>query len=590
MHSKRSVPSRLLPMILLLASLFSGAAPAACQNERDVQVFARPQVSVPSGLRLAVVVGIDEYSRLGGLQCAERDAEDIAQELARVGFTVARMRLDGKDGATRPLTAAAVLAQVDAVCAPFRGRTAAAAANPQPVAGTVLFYFSGHGFEDAAGRTFLCPFDTDPANLEGTALPLDVVHDHLRAAGIPRRLLVVDMCRNEPGRSGEQRTVQLARFQQAQGSGFLFATAPGSRSYEPMAGMRDERGVVIQNGLFTHFLLRGLRGEADGSRSEVDGCVTFREVAYFVADGLARLSVAQAQYRQVPYLRWDGTAEDVLLRVLEAAPPRPAAAAATADHLPPEPTTVGEWAEVLEKAPDPAVVVDLEARLRIVGTGLPWRVRDRRTGLVMLLVPRGKFVMGAGFDDASAGKDEPAHPRQIRRSFYLGESELRREQWGRVLGAAGVASGPADDPVVQVAEEDLQRFLQQTGLRLPSEAEWEYACRAGTSTPFWSGTTWKVGTGPVGASAMAGAETPNPWGFRGMHGGVLEWCADAYGPYPLLGGDERPAISAAADAARVLRGGSFAHELPFCRSAARHKAAVGTRREHIGVRVARWPQ
>ncbi|MCU0866434.1 MAG: caspase family protein [Planctomycetes bacterium] len=293
-----------LALLVRLALVLFAATLLRAQDGRDVGVFRRDAAPV-GGKRLAVVVGLDEYASLRRLNYADRDADDVARELEAIGFAVMRMRLDGRDGAAKPLTATSVLTQVEKMCRLAKGD------------GTVLFYFSGHGFEDTAGRTFLCPYETDVQKLALTGLDLEEVQSRLVASGVRQRLLVVDMCRNDPSKSAGDRGVQLQRFAKAQGTGLLFSTAPGSRSFEPEPGMKDEAGVVMQNGLFTHYLLRGLRGEADrGGQAKADGLLTFREVAYFVSEGLTKLSMKYAQCEQEPYLRWDGTAEDVLLRVM----------------------------------------------------------------------------------------------------------------------------------------------------------------------------------------------------------------------------------------------------------------------------------
>jgi sulfatase modifying factor 1 len=581
---------RMLPRILALSALLTPVSLPA-QDGKDVGVFRRE--SAPAlGRRLAVVVGIDEYESLRKLDCAQRDAEDVARELEAIGFTVKQMRVDGRGDAPRPLSPTAILAQIDKMCRLAQG------------GGTVLFYFSGHGFENAKGQTFLCPFGTDPAQLEGTGLDLEEVQKRLIASGVPQRLLVVDMCRNELGKSATEAPIRLERFQKAQGTGLLFSTAPGSRSYEPLPGMKDDAGVVIQNGLFTHYLLRGLRGEADrGAQAKPDGFVTFREVAYFVADGLAAMSMRHSQCEQVPYLRWDGTADDVLLRVLPApvaatAPVvQPTVQPAVQPAAQPQPVVpskpevaasrdVSSWAKVLRVDPDPNVVTDADARSKIVASGWPWRVEDKVSGIVLLLVPPGEFMMGSPANEPDRSSDETQHRRRITHAFYLGETEVTQASWQRVMGNNPSSRQGASNPVEMVSWYDIQPFLQKTGLSLPSEAQWEYACRAGTTTPFSFGATLTAQQANVGDQTVpVGTLGKNVWGFADMHGNVWEWCAGGDGAYPSDGATEAPE----AGTSRVLRGGSWSSGLARCRAAFRYGTAPAFRTGSLGFRAARTP-
>jgi sulfatase modifying factor 1 len=586
---------RALPFLL---SFFAALGAAIAQTGRDVGVFRR-DAAPSTGRGLAIVVGCDQYESLATLQFAERDADDVGKELEAIGFRVVRMRVGGPTDEPKPLTGGAILTQVEKLCR---------VAEPD---GALLFYFSGHGFEAADGRVYLCPFGADPAKLQSTGLDLEEVQKRFVGSGCKQRLLVVDMCRKAKDKSIADRELTLQRFQQAQGTGFLFSTAPGTLSFEPEAGMKDEAGVVMQNGLFTHYLLRGLRGEADrGRRAQKDGFVTFREVAYFVSDGLADLSLKYRALEQVPYLRWDGTAEDVLLRVLaeplavSPSAPEVQPAAQPQPVVPSKPEgaagrDVSSWAKVLRVDPDPSVVTDAEARSQIVATGWPWRVEDKASGIVMLLVPPGEFMMGSPANEADRGSEEEQHRRRITQAFYLGETEVTQASWQRVMGNNPSHFQGSSNPVEQVSWNDIQPFLQKTGLALPSEAQWEYACRAGTTTAFSFGATlstsqanydgnYTYGPGRKGEyrerTTPVGTLGKNAWGLADMHGNVWEWCADGYqSDYPGDGATEAPA----AGASRVLRGGSWRNGPAFCRAALRSRNGPAGRYVRLGFRAAR---
>jgi formylglycine-generating enzyme required for sulfatase activity len=247
-------------------------------------------------------------------------------------------------------------------------------------------------------------------------------------------------------------------------------------------------------------------------------------------------------------------------------------------------------AEVLSEYPDPAVVTDVAARSRIFATGLPWRVRDRKTGIVMLLCPPGDFTMGSPASEAGRFADETQHRRTIFKAFYLGETEVTQEQWQCVMGGYPSSFKGRSSPVEQVSWDDCKRFCASTGFRLPTEAEWEYACRAGTTDAYagpLEGMGW-YDENSGGRTHAVETKQANPWGLFDMHGNVWEWCEDGYGRYPSLAATQDAARNAEGGA-RVLRGGGWYYGASFCRSANRHYDAPGGTNGFIGFRVARTP-
>jgi formylglycine-generating enzyme required for sulfatase activity len=233
-------------------------------------------------------------------------------------------------------------------------------------------------------------------------------------------------------------------------------------------------------------------------------------------------------------------------------------------------------------------------------TGFPTRILHMPTGAELVLIPAGEFTMGTPASEAERGGDEVPHRRQIRQPFYLGANEVTQAQWRKVMGSNPSAFRGDDLPVEQVSWEDCQQFLTKVGggLRLPSEAEWEYACRAGTTTPFAFGTTIMPaqvnydGNYPYGRASKglyrertvaAGSLPSNAWGLHEMHGNVMEWCQDGYEAYPGSGTEE-PARAAGA---RVLRGGGWSGHAIFCRAASRLRSVPGDRSNFVGLRLAR---
>lgn len=272
---------------------------------------------------------------------------------------------------------------------------------------------------------------------------------------------------------------------------------------------------------------------------------------------------------------------------------------------------LSSWATILETQPDPAIVTDPALRAGIAATGLPWRVRDNGTGIEMLLVPPGTFQMGCvlGSDlHGCYGEELPVHAVTLTSAFYLGRYEVTQAQWAATMGsspslfqASNGYPGSTSRPVERVSWNAIQDFLNAVGMRLPTEAEWEYACRAGTQTPFYNGSTddstlvslaWShdnTCSTPSGCGTReVGQKAPNRLGFHDMLGNVWEWTLDWYGGYS---GSRQvnPTGPNVESAFRVARGqGSFAVSNSM-RASYRGYFQPGFSQFDIGFRVARNP-
>jgi len=250
--------------------------------------------------------------------------------------------------------------------------------------------------------------------------------------------------------------------------------------------------------------------------------------------------------------------------------------------------------EVLAQDPDPAVVTDADARERIKATGKPWKIRHTASGIVMLLCPPGEFLMGSPETEEGRQNNETQHKRVIRSAFYLSQFEVSKAQWRAMTGKdAGDFKGddlPVESVTWNLIHED---FLAPSRgfFRLPSEAEWEYACRAGTTTAYSFGDTITKEQARIrGADNLAscGKFPANPWGFHDMHGNVWEWVEDVYADYPKDGGTEEAVVTGERNA-RVLRGGSWFSSTVYLRSSFRNGLTPGGAGNGIGFRVARAP-
>ena len=266
------------------------------------------------------------------------------------------------------------------------------------------------------------------------------------------------------------------------------------------------------------------------------------------------------------------------------------------------------WATLVEVLPDPAVVTDATLRAAITASGLAWRVRDNGTGIEMLLVPPGIFQMGCimGSDSYGCyGQEQPVHSVTLTNAYYLGRYEVTQAQWQAKMGSnpsyfQGLPDSPSR-PVEQVSWNTIKNFNSATGLRLPTEAEWEFACRAGTTTPFHSGPGFPNGTtndGLVGTIAWfncdggcnthaVGMKAANALGLHDMLGNVWEWQSDWYGGYTSSA--QTNPTGPAGGTYRVLRGGSWDDNSSFVRSSFRGLITPGDSYNLIGFRVARAP-
>ncbi|MFO0830094.1 MAG: SUMF1/EgtB/PvdO family nonheme iron enzyme [Phycisphaerales bacterium] len=266
---------------------------------------------------------------------------------------------------------------------------------------------------------------------------------------------------------------------------------------------------------------------------------------------------------------------------------------------------VPSWATLLEAAPDPAVVTDPSLRAAIIASGRAWRVRDNGTNIEMLLVVPGTFNMGCSPSNQNAcnADENPVHAVTLTNAFYLGQYEVTQAQWTAAMGSNPSAFQGPNRPVEKVSWNMVQGFLTATGMRLPSEAEWEYACRAGTATAFHSmcqapnGTSdnalvpniaWCNANSGLQTHVVGGKEA-NGLGLHDMSGNVWEWVNDWYSDtYYSVSPAVDPPGPATGDL-RVMRGGAFNFNPGDARSSVRFVALPDNAFGFAGFRVARAP-
>jgi len=224
---------------------------------------------------------------------------------------------------------------------------------------------------------------------------------------------------------------------------------------------------------------------------------------------------------------------------------------------------------------------------------LPQRWIEPATQMEFALLPAGDFVVGSPTTESGHQEDEALYPVRVARPLYMGTREVTRGQWITVMEGAEAAAKVTDGnlPVTNITWHDARQFLDRLNhaqawrFRLPSEVEWEYACRAGTTTPYSTGALLSTseanynGEFPLpgqssgenrGRVMPVGSFAANPWGLFDMHGNVWEWTNDAYD-------QER----------KVIRGGSWRFNADSARCALRYHHQPQDGGDSLGLRIVR---
>ncbi len=223
-----------------------------------------------------------------------------------------------------------------------------------------------------------------------------------------------------------------------------------------------------------------------------------------------------------------------------------------------------------------------------------------RVSMKLALIPAGKFMMGSLASEKNRGVDEgPRHEVTLRKPFYMGVYAVTQEQYLQIMGRNPSKFTGAQNPVDTVSWNEAVEFCKKASLktgktmRLPTEAEWEYACRAGGSARFYFGEddsklgdyAWYKNNSNF-TTHPVGQKKPNNWGLYDLTGNVFQWCSDWYGGlyYSATSNNVDPQGSASG-AYRVLRGGGWNNDAGSCRSAYRDWSAPGAFISSIGFRV-----
>ena len=227
-------------------------------------------------------------------------------------------------------------------------------------------------------------------------------------------------------------------------------------------------------------------------------------------------------------------------------------------------------------------------------------------GMEFVLIKPGTFMMGSSADEPGRDDDETQHSVTLTKNFYIQTTEVTQGQWRKVMGnnKAYFRDSGEDYPIESVSFDDCQEFIRKLNkqentnkYRLPTEAEWEYACRAGSKTAFTNGDITKkdfvhntnldqiawYSANAERRTNPAGQKKPNKWGLYDMHGNVWEWCQDwhAMYPYQYLIDPKGPSSGKR----RVFKGGSWLNDAAQCRSANRFREIPSFKSRYLGFRL-----
>ena len=550
------------------------------------------------GRRVALVVGNDAYQAQGVLRNAVNDARAVASALGEVGFAVTRVENADRARLTSALAEFTRSLRSDDVA---------------------LFYFAGHGVQ-VDQENYLMP--TDYAGQTASALRFDAVsasdvQEMLRPARMA--MLVFDACRNNPYR-GVRGGTGLAPMEArgtliayAAGAGEVAAdAAPGASNglftskfvealrepgltasamfmrvrREVVSASNEEQWPAVYNDLLSDFVFRPSATAAVGPTGD--------PLSVVAADGVA--ATVRAQQETVFWQSIQGSTDPADFEAYLELFPNGTFSRLARNRLPAPGGPAGDASPGADPPRD--------------GPGGGEVFRDCPSCPELVVIPAGEFWMGSPASEEGRVADEgPQRGVRVER-FALGRYEVTFDEYDRFALATGSARlgdrgwGRGRRPVINVSWEDAAAYAawlsEETGFRyrLASEAEWEYAGRAGTETRYsWGnaigrnrancagcGGEWDdaVRTAPVGSFAA------NAWGLHDMHGNVWEWVEDCWhDSYRGAPSDGRAWTSGGDCGRRVSRGGSWAVNPRFLRAADRLRLDAGYRSGHVGFRVAR---
>ena len=549
----------------------------------------------------ALLVGVKNYGQRSGfnaLQFTENDIEALAKVLIENGYsprnvTVMTQTRGLKEPALNP-TDENIFHELDLILA------------NRDASDSVVIAFAGHGvkFKDAT-TSYFAPIDVDLGTRKHL-VSFDKVYQQLRKCPAQRKLLLSDACRNDPLSASARSAKSVTKPENEIPPGSTVAL------FSCEAGQVAREDTDLKHGVFFHFVLEGLRGKADTRDGDANGngngTVELTELASYTQKKVPDYVRAKFRSKQTPDLKTNAS--------------------------------------------------NLQQLLRYPLLRLSEKTITNSIGMKFALIPAGEFMMGSAqtpeevvadafgsdAEDVKYFKREhPQHRVRITKPFYLGMHEVTVGQFRQFVneqnykteaergtGGYGYLNGkrdfhkelswkkpgmedesfrqPDNHPVLQVSWNDANEFCRwlstKDGVtyRLPTEAEWEFACRAGTTTPFHFGSILNgkqancdgnypydtTSKGPyLKRTTPVGSFAANSFGLYDMHGNAFEWCADWFDEDYYKNSPVDDPRGPSTGSYRVFRGGGWFSYARFCRSAFRLGYAPGDRFYGLGFRVLR---
>ena len=539
----------------------------AAQNEAR-GVFVSEPIRVQK--KLALIIGNQAYPQ-SPLKNSGNDAAAVARALRSMGFDDVTERPD--------LSFRKMREEINRFSARIqRGDLA-------------LFYYAGHGVQ-ANEQNYLIPVDfagTSEADLEYEAYPASQVRDKLEQSGARLRILVLDACRNNPFRAKRDGLRGLAPMASSvEGTYIAFATADNSAA---------DDNAAEKNGLFTKHLLVALQDRS------LDLKQVFEKTKQDV--------YIASERKQRPFT-YDGVIGQFYFFGPLAKQPSmtaPADSAREAWEMAKGTKNRSMLEAVVREFPDSPYA--RLARVELAGLSAsrapassspiptqPGATKvNPKDGLKYIWIPPGQFLMGCSPGDSECRDDEkPTHEVTITRGFWIGRTEVTQDSYQRVTG-----TNPSPDkgpmlPVTVVTWNDAQTYCQFVGMRLPTEAEWEYAARGGNTSPRHGpldSVAWHGGNSgrrkseagrEVAQTHEVGQKDANAFGLYDIMGNVWEWVADWYADYSAYAATD-PQGPPSGDT-RVVRGGSSISRPSDERASARFSIPPKNHHDNVGFRCA----
>jgi formylglycine-generating enzyme required for sulfatase activity len=511
--------------------------------------------------RVALLIGNANYPDASTpLSTTIRDARTLADEFRRTEFDVDLKENVGREDMQRAIDA-------------FIGKIRSGM--------TALFYFSGYGIQ-VARQTYLIPVNAQvwtEAEVRRDGISLDALLAEMQRKGAKVKIIIIDASRRNPfERRFRASAAGLAALDAPDGTLAMYSAAPGKVINEGSG----------PNSLFVGELIKELRVPN----------LTAEEVFNRARIGVSRAS----NNEQVPWVA------SSLIDEFYFGSPRPVAAAPSAAPTPaPAPTPQRTPApQPAAPAPAPSATATAPSATSApsaTGAKAGDVFRDCQDCVEMLVVPAGTFDMGSATE-----YENPAHRVTIAKPFAIGRHEVTFDQWDACVADGGCKHRPddrewgrGDRPVINVSWLDAKAFVawlsQKTGqtYRLPSEAEWEYAARGGTNSPYWWGrdvgsrqaNCRECNTGSSQQTSAVGSYKANPFGLHDTAGNAAEWVEDCWNDnYRGAPQNGSPWVTGQCRL-RVLRGGAFDSAARYLRSTARFRYDSDVRYSANGFRVVR---